>query len=393
MPPAQSERKRRVLFLSNGHAEDLIAATIIEKLIGECSYCEIRALPLVGEGKAYESIGAKIVGSHRMMSSGGFAGFNPLWLARDLTSGWLGVFRNQINTLKKERAAAQIVVCVGDVFLVLLSLLFLKKPIIFLPTAKSGYARFFKDHYRIEKWLMKRTCRLVLPRDRLTTSSLRSFGVNAMYVGNVMMDCLRITGEDFGIEKNRYIVGILPGSKKEAYDNLPIILDAVTAINKRFLSSKSFLPKKVDFLLALAFSLSLDELAMAASRGNSWTLEGSVLAEKKRGIIAHLISSEGSQIKIIQGKFGDVLHSSQVIIGLLGMGNEQAVGLGRPVVSFPGKDPQITKKFLYIQKLLLGEAISIVEARGEAVAEEIYSILTHPEEKKEALEVGKERRG
>ncbi|MBA7492785.1 hypothetical protein ES702_03338 [subsurface metagenome] len=49
MPPAQSERKRRVLFLSNGHAEDLIAATIIEKLIGECSYCEIRALPLLGE--------------------------------------------------------------------------------------------------------------------------------------------------------------------------------------------------------------------------------------------------------------------------------------------------------------------------------------------------------
>ena len=79
MPPAQSERKRRVLSLSNGHAEDLIAATIIEKLIGECSYCEIRALPLVGEGKAYESIGAKIVGSHRMMSSGGFTGFNPLW--------------------------------------------------------------------------------------------------------------------------------------------------------------------------------------------------------------------------------------------------------------------------------------------------------------------------
>ncbi len=222
-----------------------------------------------------------------------------------------------------------------------------------------------------------------MPLDELTTSSLKKFGIKATYVGNVMMDCLEISGENFGIKPDRYIVGILPGSKKEAYDNLPIILDAVTAINKRFLSSKSFLPKKVDFLLALASSLSLDELAMAASRGNSWTLEGSMLAEKKRGIIAHLISSEGSQIKIIQGKFGDVLHSSQVIIGLSRMGNEQAVGLGRPVVSFPGKGPQITKKFLYIQKLLLGEAISIVEARGEAVAEE----------KKEALEVGKERRG
>ncbi len=110
-------------------------------------------------------------------------------------------------------------------------------------------------------------------------------------------------------------------------------------------------------------------------------------------MVAYLISSEGTGIRVIQGKFGDVLHSSQVIIGLSGIGNEQAVGLGRPVVIFPGKGPQITKKFLYIQKLLLGEAISIVEARGEAVAEEIYSILTHPEEKKEALEVGKERRG
>ena len=55
MPPAQSERKRRVLFLSNGHAEDLIAATIIEKLIGECFYCEIRALPLVGDRRCLSS--------------------------------------------------------------------------------------------------------------------------------------------------------------------------------------------------------------------------------------------------------------------------------------------------------------------------------------------------
>lgn len=34
-----------------------------------------------------------------------------------------------------------------------------------------------------------------------------------------------------------------------------------------------------------------------------------------------------------------------------------------------------------------------MEARGEAVAKEVYSILTHPEEKKKALKVGKERMG
>jgi len=393
VPLAHSNKKRTVLFLSNGHGEDLITTTIIKKLFEECSYLSIRALPLVGEGKAYDEVDIKVLGPRKMMPSSGFVGFSPLWLARDIASGWLRVFKQQIDALRAERTRVNVIVCVGDIFLVLLSVLFVKKPIIFLPTAKSSYTRKFKDHYRIEKWLMRCFCELVLPRDELTTSSLKKFGIKAIYIGNVMMDCLEISGENFGIKPDRYVVGILPGSKKEAYDNLPAILDAVAAINKRFLCFKSFLSKKVDFLLALAPSLSLDELAMAASRGNNWTLKESTLAEKKRGMVAHLISSEGSQIKIIQGKFGDVLHSSQVIIGLTGTGNEQAVGLGSPVVSFPGKGPLITKKFLHIQRLLLGEAISIVEARGEAVAKEVYSILTHPEEKKKALKVGKERMG
>jgi len=223
MSGTQSNTKRVILFLSNGQGEDLIAATIIERLLGKDFPWEVRALPLVGEGKAYEGVGIKVLGPCRMMPSGGFAGFNLLWWAKDVASGWLGIFKEQIDILKKERAVINIVVCVGDVFLVLLSILFLKKPIIFLPTAKSDYARFFKDHYRIEKWLMKRFCGLVLPRDELTASSLKRFGVNAIYVGNVMMDCLEISGERFGIEEDKYVVGILPGSKEEAYRNLPII--------------------------------------------------------------------------------------------------------------------------------------------------------------------------
>jgi len=152
---AQSNKKGVVLFLSNGHAEDLIAATIIEKLIGECSYCEIRALPLVGEGRAYDEIGIKVLGPRRMMPSGGFVEFNPLWLVRDVASGWLGVLREQIDTLRKQRAATSLVICVGDIFLVILSVFFLKKPVVFLSTAKSDYARLYKDHYLAEKWLMK----------------------------------------------------------------------------------------------------------------------------------------------------------------------------------------------------------------------------------------------
>jgi len=144
VPLAQSNKKGVILFLSNGHAEDLIASTVIEKLSQECFPWEIRALPLVGEGGAYDEIGIKVLGPRRMMPSGGFVEFNPLWLARDMASGWLGVLRGQVGALRKQRAATRLVVCVGDIFLVILSVFFLKKPIVFLSTAKSDYARLHK---------------------------------------------------------------------------------------------------------------------------------------------------------------------------------------------------------------------------------------------------------
>jgi uncharacterized protein (TIGR03492 family) len=378
---------KKILFLSNGYAEDLIAAAIIEKLAHELPEIEIKALPLVGEGKVYEPLKILILGPRKLVPSGGFVGVNPLYLARDIISGWLGWFKEEIRVLRAERDLVDLVVCVGDVFLILLSSLFVKKPIIFLPTAKSDYAKGLKQHYRIEKWLIKRSCQLVLPRDELTTRSLQNFGVRATYVGNVMMDCLKITGEDFGIEKNGYVVGILPGSKKDAYDNFPTILDAVVSIEKRISFSG-----RVHFLLALPASLSLEKLRSVALREREWKMTEAIPCQQESGLIAYLVSPEGTIIKIIGGKFGDLLDCSQVIIGLSGMGNEQAVGLGKPVVSFPGPGPQITEKFLRIQRTLLGGAVSIVDRDGEAVADKVcWLFLKNPTQLREIVKRGKER--
>ncbi|MFQ5836072.1 MAG: lipid-A-disaccharide synthase-related protein, partial [bacterium] len=349
---------------------------------------EIKALPLVGEGKAYEPLRILILGPRKPTPSGGFVGVNPLYLARDIISGWLGWFKEEIRVLRAERDLVDMVVCVGDVFLILLSSLFVKKPIIFLPTAKSDYTKGLKEHHRIEKWLIKRGCQLVLPRDKLTTSSLQDFGVRATYVGNVMMDCLKITGEDFGIEKNGYVVGILPGSKRDAYDNFPIILDAVISIEKRASFSG-----RVHFLFAFPTSLSLEKLASVASRNGEWKITKIDSSRQESGLIAYLVSPKGPIVKIIGGKFGDLLNRSQVIIGLSGMGNEQAVGLGKPVVSFPGKGPQVTEKFLRIQRTLLGGAISIVDRNGKAVADKVCSLLKKPRQLREIVKMGKERMG
>ncbi len=384
-----SHFRKRILFLSNGYAEDLIAAAIIEKLVHGLPPIEIKALPLVGEGKVYEPLKILILGPRKLTPSTGFVGVNPLYLARDIISGWLGWFKAQINVLRSERELVDMVICVGDVFLILLSSLFVKKPIIFLPTAKSDYAKGLKEHYRIEKWLIKRSCQLVLPRDELTTRSLQDFGVRTTYVGNVMMDCLKITGEDFGIGENGYVVGILPGSKRDAYDNFPIILDAVTSIEKRVSFSG-----RVHFLLALPASLSLEKLVSVASRTREWKVTEDISSRQESDLMACLVSPQGPIIKIIGSKFGDLVSRSQVIIGLSGMGNEQAVGLGKPVVSFPGRGPQVTEKFLRIQRTLLGGAISIVDRNGEAVADKVYSLLLKkPRQLREIVKRGQERMG
>jgi uncharacterized protein (TIGR03492 family) len=204
-----------------------------------------------------------------------------------------------------------------------------------------------------------------------------------------MMDCLKITDEDFGIEKNRYVVGILPGSKRDAYDNFSIILDAVASIEKRVSFSG-----RVHFLLALPASLSLEKLRSVASREHGWKITEAVPSRQESSLIADLVSPQGPIIKIISGRFGDLVSRSQVIIGLSGMGNEQAVGLGKPVVSFPGRGPQVTEKFLRIQRTLLGGAIYIVDRNGEAVADEVCSLLLKsPRQLREIVKMGKKRMG
>ncbi len=376
-------KSETILFLSNGYAEDTIACCIIEKLLEESLFLKIKVLPLVGKGIPYRKLSVKILGPCKKMPSDGFIAGDFFYLLKDLKDNWLKMYIQKVKALRAERSKAKLVICVGDIFLVLTAVLFIKRPIIFLPTAKSAYIR---EHYLVEKWLMRHFCRKVLARDKKTALSLRSSKINAVYFGNAMMDCVKITGEDFGIKDGEPTIGILPGSKKEAYDNLGTILDAV-----REISLQNW--KKVNFLLALAPSLDVKKINTILLNKNQWVLKDTTLEERKRGIIAFLVSQNGPIIKIIQGKFGDVLNRSWVIIGLAGMGNEQAVGMGKPVITFPGKGPQITKRFLRIQQKLLGNATFIVENTGKAVAKKVCFFLSHPEKLNEIVRVGKERMG
>jgi len=91
--------------------------------------------------------------------------------------------------------------------------------------------------------------------------------------------------------------------------------------------------------------------------------------------------------------FADVLERSDVIIGLSGTGNEQAAGMGKPVVAFPGRGSQYTKKFASAQKQLLGEALCLVERKPEKIADAVWSIINDHTRYEYMSNTGKQRMG
>ena len=62
----------QLLVLSNGHGEDVIATSILQKFQQQENPPDMFALPLVGEGRAYQKLGIPCIGSVRTMPSGGF---------------------------------------------------------------------------------------------------------------------------------------------------------------------------------------------------------------------------------------------------------------------------------------------------------------------------------
>jgi len=63
---------------------------------------------------------------------------------------------------------------------------------------------------------------------------------------------------------------------------------------------------------------------------------------------------------------------------MAGTATEQAVGLGRPVISLPGPGPQFTRRFAQLQEQLLGESVLLCDTPQRA-AQTAQTILKTPE--------------
>ena len=350
-----------ICFLSNCYGEDRSAGLIAAELKKIKPQVRITGAPLISSGKEYTKRGIPLLTQSKVPPSGGFP-TKSLWgLLLDIPYGYIPL--KYYLTLKKMRLAIDYAVVVGDIPLLILGHLALRKKIVFLAPAKSNYK---KPHYKIEEFFMRKIPQKVLTRDEYTAQNLRKKGIPAIFLGNPMMDGLTPKGINLGEPP---IVGILPGSRSEAYKNFLKILKVVERIRE-----------KVRFACALPQSLKIETIVRLAKKHN-WFYEKGMLKKNE------------SSVLLVKNGFEDIISKSEVIIGLAGTANEQAAGLGKPVVSFTGCGPQTTFKRMKDQERLLGGAVKFVSDFPEGVVSEISFLLSNRKERVKRGKIGSFRMG
>jgi len=390
----------RLLCLSNGHGEDVIAVRILQELQKHPNAPELAALPLVGEGRAYSQLGIPIIGTVQTMPSGGFIYMEGRQLLRDLRGGLLQLTWAQFKAVRRWSKKGGVILAVGDIVPLLFAGLS-GAPYAFVGTARSEYYvrdeagvlpnRSFWEtwsgsvYHPLDRWLMsRRRCKAVFPRDKLTTETLQKWSIPAFDLGNPMMDGIYPenpapifyeTDAELKEMQRSLVVTLLPGSRvPEAYDNWQQIVQATEG----FL--ETFTERNLLFLGAIAPALSLDRLREIL-QGYGWHQQPLVsttpnLPFEDEQAIA--FTKKNATLILTQNDYNLCLLKGDCCIAMAGTATEQFVGLGKPAIAMPGKGPQYNPAFAEAQTRLLGPSLILVE-QPQKVANMVQQLLRDPD--------------
>ena len=373
----------KLLVLSNGHGEDEVAVRVLRQIRQQCPDWHIQALPLVGEGRAYEQACIPIYGSVRAaMPSGGFIYMDQQRVLQDLKSGLISLTWSQLQDCRRWAAAGGAILAVGDIVPLLFAYLS-GAPYVFIGTAKSEYyLRQDDTALKTQRWpwtcwldcvylpwerslLQHRRCKAVFPRDRLTAQFLQQWPIPVFDLGNPMLDDLEPKGiiPPHALPEHRATVLLLPGSRPpEAYANWQLILEEITPL--------ALGGEKLVFIGAIAPQLNLDQLQeLAIPLGWQQRDPSSEIP------VPHVWLTLGNaHLLIVPKGFSDGLHLADMAIALAGTATEQCVGFGKPVITLPGDGPQFVWAFAEAQTRLLGRSIHLLE-NAESLSAKVMALL------------------
>ncbi|MEL6247859.1 MAG: lipid-A-disaccharide synthase-related protein [Cyanobacteria bacterium J06648_16] len=382
----------RLLTISNGHGEDVIAAKILQALQRLAPAAHLAGLPLVGEGGRYARLGIDIVGPTQAMPSGGFIYMDGRELWRDVRGGLLGLTGRQLQAVRQWGQGGGAVLAVGDIVPLIFGWLS-GCPYSFVGTAKSDY--YVRDEvgpYRGRRqasaphpptfydpwdhWLMHRpACQGVFPRDRLTALALQRRQIRAIDAGNPMMDGFEIPTERevvAAVEGDLSVL-LLPGSRvPEAYANWGRILTAVPSLIEAYPSA---------------------QLLVAAAPALDATVMGRPLSEQGwQPVGPGCFQLNRATLTISASQFVAFAQQATVAIAMAGTATEQFVGLGKPAITLPGSGPQFTPAFARAQTRLLGSSVTLID-RPETAGQILTAILSDPERRTQIYRNGRRRMG
>lgn len=384
----------RLLCLSNGHGEDMIALRVLQALqqLPECP--TIEALPIVGEGHFYQKAGIPVIGTVKTMPSGGFINTDRRQLARDLQGGLLQLTVAQIKTIRSWAEKGGFILAVGDIVPMLFAWMS-GAPYAFVGTAKSEY--YLRDekgwlprqswwddrlerwtgcvYQPWERWLMTRPqCKAVFPRDRLTATILKRFEIPAFDLGNPMMD-----GLDVGLKPDETLtIALIPGSRiPEAYANWEIILKSLDSLVKQ-------LGKSFKCLAAIAPGINLNELDHQLLEYR-WK-------KTQTNTYVNGFGENQATLELMLGRFSECIQRSTVAIAMAGTATEQFIGLGKPAFIIPGAGPQFNAAFAEAQTRLLGISVTLVE-HPKQMATALRTLFDDPDRLQAIAENGRRRMG
>lgn len=354
----------RVLFVSNGNGEDSIAADFVRRLPAKIA---CNAYPMLGAGRSYDGICA-IVGPRYFPPSEGLRRRGSL--IKDARTGF-GI-AGALRFMRNDARSYEAIVVVGDMVGVIMCWLSGRRVRVYLDVYKSGYANRYSA---IERWILHRTCDLVLTRDERLAEQLRDSGIPARFAGNAMMDTL-VTGQFDALGRRRHAkaIAILPGSRKSSAKNFALQVAALRQVPG---------VADVDLFAVLATGAEVAELAAASGLARIDDGDG----PDSLGTLA----GGGLTVHLATGSLGAVIAACDIVLGQAGTANLQAIGMGRPVVSFlaEGARPARIRRVA----AMLGESRITVAPDAVALGAAVSRLLEDDDDRARRGAIGRERIG
>jgi uncharacterized protein (TIGR03492 family) len=231
----------------------------------------------------------------------------------------------------------------------------------------------------LERALLRRHALVTYPRDPLTSEALARRGVRVRYVGNPMMDGISTTRAEVDWRADETVVAVLPGSRRDREANAAMILRMIARERDTYAAAGV---RHFAFVLPPSFDLAAMRRHLGAADLADWAFTPGG-GEARCGAIRSTFH---------RGALGDVCSHARVAIGLAGTANEQAVGLGVPVVTFP-TDGAHGNAYLRMKMPYFGPSAVRVKREPGALARAVSRIAADDALHARMASAGKERMG